>query len=468
MSPNNNLTDSGGADRFADILSRELAALDHFMSVHNEALTELDAKRRAGQQIIASLTCLDIESNLITSSLAHLKATASAQFEVTLQNTVASLERSRDNVRAAIHDLHQVLLTAQQQAASVPPLQAAATTVVTVSPSKVIASLARARAAFQQHEKELSFAKINISAHQIQDIHVLVAAIALLVAHNHDVITTLKAKAQLLVASTSRLATPVPSVVTIPTTTRQSFTNSDAPKLFEELSLDDYDDDDVEKNTEQLDRKLHASVSSSTAPAPSAPGKRERNRRRRRSKKHTSKNGLASVMDEPLANGISFANLTLDDDCTSDDENQKSASKKDGMSDRKLPAADRSTLVNPSPPVLSVEASSKKRVRNRGRQRGNQPSSRSSSAANNSLPTGIDNDPPPVIIASEDSPPLLDSIHVDPPTSKLEKPIVLPIDEHKDEILRNVKNQRVTIIHGETGKISRYVSFHFAAIKLFI
>lgn len=466
MSPNNNITDSGGDNQIADIryyLSLELAALEHFMSVHNDALTEIDAKRRAGQQIIASLTCLDIESSLIASSLAYLKATASAQFDVTLQDTVTSLERSRDNVRAAIHDLQQVLLTAQQQAASPTPLQAAATTeheITVVTPSKVIASLARARAAFQQHEKELSFAKINIAAHQIQDIHVLVAAIALLVAHNHDVITTLKEKAQLLVASTSRRApdtasTPVPSVVTIPTTTRLSSTNSDAPQLFEELSLDGYDDEEVETKTEQGNRKLRASVSSSTAPTPSAdiapdnPGKSERNRGRRRSKKHTEKNGLSSVMDDPLANGISFANLTLDDDCTSDDENQKSVSKKDAMSDRKLPAA----------------ASSKKRVRNRGRRRGNQhSSSRSSSAANNSLPAGIDNDPSLVIVASDDSPPLLDSTRdVDPPPPKLEKPVVLPIDEHKDEILRTVKNQRVTIIHGETGKISRCVSFYFAA-----
>jgi hypothetical protein len=30
-------------------------------------------------------------------------------------------------------------------------------------------------------------------------------------------------------------------------------------------------------------------------------------------------------------------------------------------------------------------------------------------------------------------------------------PLVLPIDEHKDEILRTVQTQRVTIIHGETG-----------------
>ena len=31
--------------------------------------------------------------------------------------------------------------------------------------------------------------------------------------------------------------------------------------------------------------------------------------------------------------------------------------------------------------------------------------------------------------------------------------IDLPIDDHKDEILRSVKSQKVTIIHGETGKI---------------
>jgi hypothetical protein len=31
--------------------------------------------------------------------------------------------------------------------------------------------------------------------------------------------------------------------------------------------------------------------------------------------------------------------------------------------------------------------------------------------------------------------------------------LVLPIDEHKDEILNTVKTQRVTIIHGETGKL---------------
>jgi HrpA-like RNA helicase len=30
-------------------------------------------------------------------------------------------------------------------------------------------------------------------------------------------------------------------------------------------------------------------------------------------------------------------------------------------------------------------------------------------------------------------------------------PLVLPIDEHKEEILRTVQTQRVTIIHGETG-----------------
>ena len=37
-------------------------------------------------------------------------------------------------------------------------------------------------------------------------------------------------------------------------------------------------------------------------------------------------------------------------------------------------------------------------------------------------------------------------------TADEENSTVLPIDEHKDEILRAVKNQRVTIIHGETGK----------------
>ena len=37
-------------------------------------------------------------------------------------------------------------------------------------------------------------------------------------------------------------------------------------------------------------------------------------------------------------------------------------------------------------------------------------------------------------------------------TTDEENSTVLPIDEHRDEILRAVKNQRVTIIHGETGK----------------
>jgi hypothetical protein len=37
-------------------------------------------------------------------------------------------------------------------------------------------------------------------------------------------------------------------------------------------------------------------------------------------------------------------------------------------------------------------------------------------------------------------------------TTDEENSTLLPIDEHKDEILLAVKNQRVTIIHGETGK----------------
>jgi len=135
--------------------------------------------------------------------------------------------------------------------------------------------------------------------------------------------------------------------------------------------------------------------------------------------------------------------------------------------DRKLPAADGHTPMENSPPASS---STKKRAKNRGQSRGSQHTSSRSSSTNNDFAAGIDNDAS-VAIATQVFPPLLGNstsaslfeagreaapaplIHPSPPKAT-EKPIVLPIDEHKDEILRTVRNQRVTIIHGETGKIS--------------
>ena len=294
-----------------------------------------------------------------------------------------------------------------------------------------------------------------------------------LVTNYQEINSYLMTTATLLIQYKSNAQLPIPSVVTFPP--HQSSTDSNVPQLLDDLTLDGFE---VEEKKEAEDRKLPVSSSiSSAVPAvqvlpvaapdiisSTQPKKKERKATRRRSKKLASNSSvLTSVVDDPLVNGISFSNLTLDD---TSDENEWDKEEV-GLMDRKLPAADGRTPMENSPPASS---STKKRAKSRGQSRGNQHTSSRSSSTNNDFAAGIDNGAS-VAIASQVFPPLGNStsassfevgreaapaplIHLSP-SKATEKPIVLPIDEHKDEILRTVRNQRVTIIHGETGKISR-------------
>ena len=485
MSPNHNIAaDSGGDNRIGDIPDNinisiniaGLAVLDAFTSLHKDVLLN-------NELVTLLLTCLNNESRVLTRLMEVLKNTAPQEHhDYIILDVIPSLKSSRDEVRAASHELFQVKLELkvahnhnQQQQASSPPLQAADQSNSTPRPMKSvqhIASLARARAALHQHERYLFAAMLKIGTHVHPDpISInIVAALKEILQIYRMMMTSLKTTANLLIQTKSGFQLPIPSVVTIPP--HQSSADSNLPHSLDDLTIEGFEDEE-KKETE--DTKLPALSSASSAVAavqalPAAapdivssppPKKKERKSTRRRSKKlAANSSALTSVVDDPLINGISFANLTLDD--TSDE----SENKEDGLMDRKLPAADGHTPMENSPPASS---STKKRAKNRGQSRGSQHTSSRSSSTNNDFAAGIDNGAS-VAIASQVFPPLGNStsassfevgieaapaplIHPSPPKAT-EKPIVLPIDEHKDEILRTVRNQRVTIIHGETGKIS--------------
>ena len=476
MSPNNNIeADSGGDNRIVDLSfpsnTIRLAALDAISDLQKATILN-------GEVITMLLTCLNMESQILASWMVVLKATASQQIHDSLQDVFPSVGRSRDEARAATHELRQVELELkvahnQQQVSSI-PLQAVDQPNNSPRPSpQHIASLARARAALTQHERDILAAMLRFSLHAHEETLNMKTKLKELVTNYQEINSYLKTTATLLIQYKSNAQLPIPCVVNIPP--HQSSTDSNVPQLLDDLTLDGFE---VEEKKEAEDRKLPVSSSiSSAVPAvqvlpvaapdiisSTQPKKKERKATRRRSKKLASNSSvLTSVVDDPLVNGISFSNLTLDD---TSDENEWDKEEV-GLMDRKLPAADGRTPMENAPPASS---STKKRAKNRGKSRGNQHTSSRSSSTNNDFAAGIDNGAS-VAIASQVFPPLGNStsassfevgieaapaplIHPSPP-KETEKPIVLPIDEHKDEILRTVRNQRVTIIHGETGKISR-------------